>query len=167
MDYYEFKFCWIQEVALERKPEVLELNSLKDQIPNLTKNKLHKVNKLTEALSVLDELYGQPDEIQSEIKGQIIALHIKASKSPEKEIELFDSVQYISSHIKEVGGMNMLESDQEYVTLISKHLSAKQELSWIRTEDKSWNSFFSFLGKQAKMVRKIQVLHNISSGCSS
>ena len=41
LNYYEFKDQWFEEVAPERKPEVWELNALKDQIPSLGKNKLH------------------------------------------------------------------------------------------------------------------------------
>ena len=85
MDYYEFKLCWRQEVAPERKPEVLELNSLKDQVPDLTKNKLHEVKKLDQAWSILDEFYGQKSEIRSKLTGKINFLTLKATKSPKKE----------------------------------------------------------------------------------
>ena len=40
LDYYEFKQRWIEEVAPEKKPEVHELNALKEQLPDLGKNKL-------------------------------------------------------------------------------------------------------------------------------
>ena len=40
-------------------------------------------------------------------------------------MKLFGSIQYISSRIKAAGGKNMLETDEEYITLVSKHLCTK------------------------------------------
>ena len=90
LDYYEFKQCWFEEVAPERKPEIWELNALMDQIPSLCKNKLHKIKKLDVAWKILDKLYSQALEIIAQLKGQIQALKRKSTKSPEREIELFD-----------------------------------------------------------------------------
>ena len=66
------------------RPEVHELNSLKDQLPDLAKNKLHEV-KLDQAWSILDEFYGQKSEIHSKLTGKINFLTLKATKSPKKE----------------------------------------------------------------------------------
>ena len=38
--------------------EISEINNLKDQIPQLGKNKLHEVPKLSDAWKILDDLYG-------------------------------------------------------------------------------------------------------------
>ena len=46
LNYYEFKERWFEEVVLEMKPKVWDLNAHKDQIPRLGKNKLHEVKKL-------------------------------------------------------------------------------------------------------------------------
>ena len=113
------------------------MNSLKDQLPDLAKNKLHEVKKLDQAWSILDELYGQKAEIRSKLKGQINSLTLKATKSPEKEIKLFNSIQYISSRIKVAGGKNMLEADEEYISILCKYLSPEQLRRWVRNEDQS------------------------------
>ena len=82
LDYYVFKQCWLKEVAPERKLEIWELNALKDQIPSIGKNKLHKIIKLDVAWKILDKLYGQASEIRAQLKGQIQALQLKSTKSP-------------------------------------------------------------------------------------
>ena len=35
MDYYKVKWCWPEEVFLKYKPEIWELNALKDEVPTL------------------------------------------------------------------------------------------------------------------------------------
>ena len=84
-----------------------------------------------------------------------------------KEIELFDSIQYISSRIKAAGGTNMLEVDEEYISIICKQLSREQLRRWVDYEDQSWNSFFGFLENEAKKARKMQVLDNTRLGSVS
>ena len=115
----------MQEVSPEQKPEVFEVNALKDQVPLIAKNKLHEITSLTEAWKILDQLYGQSALIRSKLKGKIQSLQLKATKSPQREIELFDSVQHISSRIKSAGGGNMLAADEEYIALVAKHLKAE------------------------------------------
>ena len=79
---------------------------------------------LSKAWMILDKLYGDLKEIRSKLKSLIQNIKLKANKSPEKEIELFDSIQYISSQIKAVGGKNMLTADHEYILLITGHLDS-------------------------------------------
>ena len=121
MDHFELKKWWTQKVSLEQKPEVFEVNALRDQVPLLAKNKLHEITSLIEAWNILDQLYRQSAVIRSKLKGKIQSLQLKANKSPECEMELFDSVQHISSHIKSAGGRNILEADEEYIALVAKH----------------------------------------------
>ena len=73
-------------MAPERKQEIWELNALKDQIPSLSKNKLHEIKKLEVAWRVLDELYSQASEIRAQLKGQIQALQIKSTKLLSKRL---------------------------------------------------------------------------------
>ena len=104
--------------------EISELNNLKDQIPQLGKNKLHEVWKLSDAWKILDKLYSDQKEIWSKLKSLIRNIKLKASKSLEWEIELFNTIQYISSRIKAIGGQNMLAADHEYILLINGHLDS-------------------------------------------
>ena len=86
LSYYEFKEHWKEEVSPEQKPEVFKVNALKDQVPLTAKNKLHKIKSLKEAWNILDKLYGQMPIIRSKLKGKILSLQIKATKSPKREI---------------------------------------------------------------------------------
>ena len=60
----------------------------------------------------------------------------------------------------------MLVADKEYIALVSKHLTPKQLVWWVKTEgSKDWNAFYCFLEKQAKEAHQIQVLQNTAHGC--
>ena len=62
----------------------------------------------------------------------------------------------------------MLEADEEYIALVSKYLTAKQLVWWVKTEgNKDWNVFYCFLEKQAKEACQIHVLQNTVHGCKS
>ena len=76
-------------------------------------------------------VYGDPKEIQSKLKSLIINIKLKASKSLEWEIELFDTIQCISSWIKAIGGHNMLAANHEYILLITGHLDANLVNKWV------------------------------------
>merc|ERR1712105_81918 len=113
---------------------------------------------------ILDELYGDTSVIRSKLKDKILTLQLKATKSPEREIELFDSIQYISSRIKAAEGTNMLEADQEYIALVSKHLSSDDLKNWVKIRSNDWGTFYSFLESLSKDARAIQVLHETRNG---
>ena len=52
----------------------------------------------------------------------------------------------------------MLEADQEYIALVSKHLKAEHMENWAKLRSTDWNTFYSFLENIAKDARVIQVL---------
>ena len=114
------------EVTLERQLEVHELINLMGQVPQLACNKLYKTLKLFEAWKILDDLYGQAMEICSKLKGQLLSIKMKLTKSLEKEIELFNMVQYVSSCIKAIGSENMLKADSKYISIVLCHLNKEQ-----------------------------------------
>ena len=60
----------------------------------------------------------------------------------------------------------MLENDDKYVALVSKHLS--QDVMWIWWElDKSgWSNFYLFLESTAKIAKKQLTLDSIMSALS-
>ena len=72
------------EVMLERQQEVHELINLKDQVPQLACNKLYKTKKLYKSWKILYDLYGQVSEIRSKLKGQLLSIKLKLTKSLEK-----------------------------------------------------------------------------------
>ena len=59
----------------------------------------------------------------------------------------------------------MLEADKDYIALMSKYLTPKQFVWWVKTEASDWNAFYCFLEKQAKEACQIQVLQNTALGC--
>ena len=148
------------EVAMEKQLEVHELMNLKDQVHQLACNKLYKTRKLSEAWKILDDLYGQASKIRSKLNGQLLFIKLKLTKSQEKEIELFDTVQYTSAWIKVIGGENMLKADSEYISIVLLHLDKDQVRLWVQTRAQDWNSFFNFLEQIAKDPRQMQVWEN-------
>ena len=96
--------------------------------------------------------------------GKILSLQLKSTKSPDHEIELFDSIQYISCRIKAAGGCNMLGANEEYIALIAKHLTNENKLRWVTTGASDWQSFYSFLVNLTTYAHCIQVLRDVSSG---
>ena len=98
---------------------------------------------LSEAWKILDKLHSNPREIRSKLKGLITNIKLKANKYPEKEIELFNSIQYISSWIKAVGGDNMLAADHKYISLITGHLDSNLIKEWAKSGGEDWNSLLS------------------------
>ena len=51
----------------------------------------------------------------------------KSSTSPQKEIDLFDEVQFISCQIKAAGGGIQLAADKEYIVLVACNLTSRQK----------------------------------------
>ena len=49
----------------------------------------------------------------------------------------------------------MLEAKEEYITLVSKYLTPKQLIWWVKQDASDCNSFYCFLEKQAKESRRI------------
>ena len=60
-------------------------------------------------------------------------------------MELFDTIQYISSKIKAAAGASMLEVDEEYITLVTRHLPEEAKVKWIESKQSGWENFYSFL----------------------
>ena len=61
----------------------------------------------------------------------------------------------------------MLEADEEYIALVSCHLTPEQLIWWVKTDASDWNAFYCFLEKQAKEASQIQVLQNTTIGCKT
>ena len=59
----------------------------------------------------------------------------------------------------------MLEADKEYIVLVSKYLTPKQLVWWVKQDSSDWNVFYCFFEKQAKEACRIQVLQNTALGC--
>ena len=61
----------------------------------------------------------------------------------------------------------MLEADEEYIALVTKHHRQEDVESWVDTGATDWNSFFCFLVKLAKHAHQVQVLHETRSGLNT
>ena len=58
----------------------------------------------------------------------------------------------------------MLEADEGYTALVTKHLSTEDMKSQVNSGATDWNSFFCFLEKLAKSACQVQVLNETRSG---
>ena len=65
-------------------------------------------------------------------------ISLKATEKAAKEVELFYTIQSISSKIKAAEGSSLLEVDEEYVALISCHLSHEVKEEWIKLRKSGW-----------------------------
>ena len=58
----------------------------------------------------------------------------------------------------------MLEGDQEYIALVSKHLSSDDLNNWVKTRFHDWCTFHSFLEHLTKDAWSTQVLEETRNG---
>ena len=124
----EFKKRWAAEVVPERKPPAIELVALRESIPVSAKAKIADVTTMGEAWKLLDLEFGDVHELRAKLKDQVQGIKIKATKDSACIVELFHQIQMIAAKIKATGNLDMLENDDEYVALGSKHLF--KELMW-------------------------------------
>ena len=166
LNYLEFKKCWKEEVVPEQKPVTLELAALREAVPVIAKGKIIYVSTLTEAWKLLDLEYGDVQEIQAKLKDQVRSVKLKASGDAAKLVELFHSIQTITAKIKASGSLALLENDEEYVALVTRHLLKEIAWKWCQKDLSGWSSFFNFLEKEAKVAKKMITNEAINSALS-
>ena len=81
-------------------------------------------------------------------------------------MELFHQIQVIAAKIRATGNLEMLENDEEYVALVSKHLSKELMWKWWESERSCWSSFYNFLESIAKTAKKQLTAESIMSSLS-
>ena len=69
-------------------------------------------------------------------------------------MELFHQIQIISAKIKATVNLDMLKNDDEYVALVSKHLSKDLMWRWWESDKSGWTNFYLFLESIAKTAKK-------------
>ena len=77
--------------------------------------KLKEVWSLVVAWRILATEYGDKDDTRLKLKQKITALRPKATCRYERNMEIYNSLQYIHGRIVSAGALDMLESDVEYV----------------------------------------------------
>ena len=82
---------------------------------------------MKEAWDMMDLHFGDKREVRAKLNDKIMNISLKASEESAKEVELFDTIQSISSKIKAAEGSFMLEVDEEYIALVSHHLPQEAE----------------------------------------
>merc|ERR1712148_134626 len=102
LNYLEFRKRWREEVLPERK--------------------LSDISTVTEAWKILDLEYGDIHEIRAKLKYQVRSIKLKASGESARLVELYHAIQCIAAKIKASGSIEILENDEEYVALVSRHL---------------------------------------------
>merc|ERR1712101_80398 len=121
LNYLEFKKRWAAKVVPERKPQVIEIVALRDSIPASAKAKIADVTTMDEAWRILDLEFGEVQELRAKLKDQVQGIKIKATKDSAHIVELFHQIQIIAAKIKATGNLDMLQNDNKYVALVSKH----------------------------------------------
>ena len=67
-DYPLFKRNWSIKVSPGGLPELIELNLLKDSVPNIAKDRLYEIENLAKAWSILDKVYGKEFDLRNKLK---------------------------------------------------------------------------------------------------
>merc|ERR1711942_336975 len=167
LSYLEFKKRWYDEVVPERKPVTLELAALREAVPAITKAKITDVSTLSEAWKVLDMEYGDIEEIRAKLKDQVRSIKLKATGDSAKLVEFYHAVQTIAAKIKDSGSLSILENDEEYIALVSKHLPKDIVWEWCKQELTGWTNFFNYLEKNAQIAKKVLTKESIIVALSS
>ena len=106
----------------------MELALLREAVPIIAKGQLVDVPNLTDAWKLLDLKYEDVQEICTKLKDQLRSIKLKTSGDSSKLVELFHTTQTIAAKIKASGSLALLENDEEYVALVSRHLP--KEIAW-------------------------------------
>ena len=59
-----------------------------------------------------------------------------------------------------------MENDEEYITLVSKHLPKDIAWKWCKEELTGWSNFFTYLEAKAKTAKKMLTNKSINSALS-
>merc|ERR1712030_293438 len=167
LNYLEFKKRWKDEVVPERKPVVLELAALREAVPVIAKAKITDVSTVTEAWKVLDMEYGDVQEIRAKLKDQVRSIKIKATGDSARLVELYHAVQTIAAKIKASGSLSILENDEEYIALVTKHLPKDIVWRWCKKGLTGWSNFFAYLEKNAQVAKKVLTTESINAALSA
>ena len=121
---------------------------------------------MNEAWKLLDLEFGDIEELRAKLKDQVRGIKIEATKDSARIVELFHQIRIIAAKIKATGNLDMLENDDEYVALVSKHLSKELMWKWWESERSGWSNFYNFLESIAKTVKKQLTSEPIMSSLS-
>ena len=110
--------------------------------------------------------YGDIQEIHAKLKDQVRSIKLKASRDSAKLVELFHAVQTIAAKIKASGSLSLLENDEEYVALVTRHLPKEIAWEWCCEDLSGWSCFFSYLEKEAKAAKKMITNKSINTALS-
>merc|ERR1711873_359312 len=121
---------------------------------------------MNEAWKLLDLEFGDVQELRAKLKNQVRGIKIKATKDSACIVELFHQMQVIAAKIRATANLEMLKNDEEYVALVSKHLSKEVMWNWWESERSGWSSFYNFLESIAKTAKKQLTAESIISSLS-
>ena len=81
-------------------------------------------------------------------------------------MKLFQQIQTIAAKIKATGNLAILKNDEEYVVLVSKHLSKEVMWRWWEQDKSGWTNFYIFLETSTKTAKKQLTSESIMSSFS-
>merc|ERR1712163_61028 len=121
---------------------------------------------MDEAWRLLDLEFGHVQDLKATLKDQVRGIKIKATKDSACIVELFHQIQIIAAKIKATRNLDMLENDDEYVALVSKHLSKDVTWRWWELDKSGWSNFYLFLENITKTAKKQLTSKSIMSALS-
>ena len=83
-------------------------------------------------------------------------MKIKATKDPACIVKLFHQILVIAAKIKATGNLAILKNDDEYVALVSNHLSKEDMWEWFKQRKSGWSNFYLFL-EDISQTAKLQL----------
>merc|ERR1712002_991570 len=118
---------------------------------------------MEEAWRMFDLEYGDVQELRAKLKDQVRGIKIKATKDSARIVKLFHQIQIIAVKIKATGNLDMLENDNKYIALVSKHLPKDVMWRWWESDKSGWSNFYLFLEGIARLPRSSKLSESIMS----
>ena len=158
IDYLEWKTKWKSVVSICHQPPSIELDRIKENIPESAKKRLFDVRTLPQAWKVLDKLYGDKKLISQKLKNKMKNLKPVSKMPHEVIIELHEEVDYLVKRLVSLEIKDLLETDADYITAIYSHFPECYQLLWDEFEvedyDSEWQAFQVFLEEKYETALK-------------
>ena len=106
-------------------------------------------------------------EIPTKLKDQVWSIKIKATGDSAKLVELYHTVKTIAAKIKASRSLSLLENDEEYITLVAKHLPKNIAWRWCKQELTGWTNFFNYLENKAQIAKTMLTNKSFNATLSS
>ena len=149
LEYVEFKTKWKSQVSSCPMPAEMELDRLKENLPDQAKKNLFDVNSLSIAWDILDKLYQDTNLITQKLKNRMKNLQVKSSEPHEMIIEIHQEVDYLVKRLVKMKAQDLLKTDNDYLNAIYSKLPLSTQEKWddyeLKEDETEWKAFSIFL----------------------